>query len=88
MQTVTTSKGKTYKTLFASDTADGGRFLLQIEEEKRLLSEIAPEFEGIESIHVHDEDIGDKDFGGFPVLIGLERKGEGLLVKLERGDES
>lgn len=86
MQTVTTSKGKTYKTLFASDTIDGARFLMQIEEEKRLLSEIAPEFEGIESVHIHDEDIGDKDFGAYPVLIGLERKGDGLLVKLERGD--
>lgn len=85
MQTMTTSKGLSYRTLWASD-AMTTRFAGLIVDDDRLLSEIAPEFEGLESIHVEDDDLGGKDFGAFPDLISIERNSAGVMFKLERSD--
>ena len=84
VRTITTDKGKTYEVGYAwAPLMDGSCFIAM--QDARMLSEIAAEFEGLESIHYVDTDTGEYDFTGYTVLTGISRDGQGVKIKLAKG---
>ena len=56
-----------------------------LSDDLRLLSIIAAEFEGVESIHLDDPDVGENDFTGYTVLQQIDRTGKTVQMKLIKG---
>lgn len=84
MRTITTNTGKTYPVDYAwAPLMDGSCSIAM--QDARMLSEIAAEFEGLESIHYVDTDTGEYDFTGYTALTGISRDGQGVKIKLAKG---
>lgn len=80
-----TNNGNTYAVHWAA-VASTGHLLFQMNDE-RLLSVIAPEFEGLEWLKREDEDEGNKLFEGFTVLDSIKRVEPGVvLLSLAKGE--
>ena len=88
--TMQTSKGKTYDVNYAADIINTNRFRAEFAD-NRLLSEIAPEFEGCEWIKTSDPLTSDFEYEGYTELGAVERSGVNvriLLIKPERGGDA
>lgn len=80
-----TSKGNAYDVHWAA-VASTGYLLFQMDDE-RLLSVIAPEFEGLEWLKREDKDEGDKLYEGYSVLDSIKRVEPGaVLLSLRKGE--
>lgn len=81
---ITTDKGNSYECDFAyAPTYDGGCMIKMTDP--RPLSVIAPEFDGLESIHAVDPLAGESDFDGYNTLTAISRQpAEGVLIRLAK----
>jgi len=80
-----TSNGNAYTVHWAAVASTG--FLLFQMDDARLLSVIAPEFEGLEWLKREDKNEGDKLFEGFSVLDSIKRIEPGaVLLSLGKGE--
>jgi hypothetical protein len=80
MRTVTTKNGS-YNVNYAwAPLMDGSCEICM--NDTRLLSQIAPEFEGLDAIHFVDTDTGEYDYLGYTVLSGINRDSRGVHIKL------
>lgn len=72
MQILRTDKEKTYRIDFIAKSFNGNATLAM--SDNRLVSVIAPEFEGIEHMEYEDEDTGETgEFNGYSVLVSIIR---------------
>lgn len=72
MEILRTDKEKTYRIDFVAKSFNGNVTLAM--SDNRLVSEIAPEFEGIEHMEYEDEDTGETgEFNGYSVLVSIIR---------------
>lgn len=89
--TITTSRNKTYDAVYVDGpTRMSGTVMARIYD-NRPLSEIAPEFEGLESFERQDPNQGAKEWTGYTVLAGIrlirtkeENSREEVLVEMAR----
>lgn len=86
---ITTSKGKTLDANWAfGPTGESGSLMIELSD-KRHLSEVAADFEGIEKIEKTDETKPGvtEVYEGFTELVTLQRnkRNSSVLVKLEKG---
>lgn len=88
MITITTSKGKTYPVAYAWAPLWNGNCGIALAHDDRLLSEIAAEFEGLTTIHLHDPDgnPAEIDFDGYTELIQIQRSADAVQMTLAKGD--
>lgn len=87
---ITTSKGKTFDILFISSGASfRGKALIELEDD-RTLSEVAEDFEGVDTITKTDElrPGVSEVYSGYTRLISVQRNTETGTVRLmlEKGD--
>ena len=87
---ITTSKNKTFEIRFIGALLrNGNRMMIELED-ARALSEIAGDFEGLDTITKTDSTRPNEKtiFEGFTQLVGIQRnKGNGtVLLTLEKGD--
>lgn len=88
MQTITTSKGKTYEVDYAWAPLFDGSCRIAIHD-SRLISEIAPEFEELTSIHYSNPGTSEIDWIGYNKLIAVSMQGDSLVeIVLMRGDSA
>ena len=85
MRTITTDKGKTYPVEYAWAPLGDGSCGICLSDDSRLLSVIAEEFEGVENIHLVDQNVGESDFSGYTVLQQIGRTGKMVQMKLTKG---
>lgn len=72
MQILRTDKEKTYRIDFIAKSFNGNVTLAM--SDSRLVSVIAPEFEGIEHMEYEDEDTGETgEFNGYSMLVSIIR---------------
>lgn len=82
--TITTSREKTFDVDWAwGPVGERGQLMIQYADE-RLLSEIAKDFEGLESISRKDENEGNAMYTGYSRLVSIVRHGEKVQLALER----
>ena len=74
MRTITTDKGITYEVEYTWTMAGDDRTLSIALKDKRPLSQLAAEFEGLSRIHFVDEKTGEMDFLGYTRLVRMDRR--------------
>lgn len=84
--TLETSKGNTYQVGWVDAPAVTKHLHLQMTD-TRPLSEICPEFEGLDWLRRKDENQGDKLFEGYDTLISIRRTGADVILTIRKGDE-
>lgn len=89
---ITTSTGKTFDILFiSSGVYMGGRAMIELADE-RALSEVASDFEGVDTITKTDELLPgvSEVYSGYTRLISVQRNAETGTVRLmlEKGDDA
>lgn len=73
MATLTTDKGKTYSIHYVVCPTFDGSCVIRMNDD-RILSEIAPEFDGIHHMSYKNDDIGiDTEYNGYTELMGIFR---------------
>lgn len=70
MKTLTTNKGLTYEVDYAWAPLLDGTCRIQMIDD-RPLSVIAPEFEGLSSIHYSESSTGEYEYDGYDILSGI-----------------
>lgn len=85
---IKTSKGNEYQVDFIDGpTYTTGQVMLEYQDTRRL-SEIAPEFDGLERIDRWDENQGDKTYLGYTELMSISRVAEGsVLIAIGKGED-
>lgn len=81
MRTITLPNGKTYEVGYAWGPTRSGTFELSMKDERRL-PEIAAEFDGIDEINFHDDDVGDLVFRNFTRLTNIRERNNEILISL------
>lgn len=81
-----TSKGNEYDVLFVDGpTIISSHVMLKLQDD-RLLSTIAAEFEGCETMSRYSEDQGNKTFEGYTAVMSIARQADGaVLIALGKG---
>lgn len=86
--TITTSMGKTFNVDWAwAPVGSDKRLMIQYEDARRI-SEIAGDFDGLQSIIREDENEGDATYTGYSALVSVIRYGDKVQIALKRGDDS
>ena len=78
-----TSKGE-YQAFYAAVAGDGDLYA-EITD-TRPISQISPEFEGLETIERIDEIQGDETYIGYTQLVGVNLSSVGAMIHLKRGE--
>jgi len=77
---LTTSTGKTYDVYWIDGpTVTSGAVVLQMDDSRKL-SEIATEFEGVESLKRESETQGNKEWNGYTMLQRISRLDNGRVL--------
>lgn len=71
--TITTSRGKTFEAAWADTVRTTGDLLIEIEDDGRLLSAIALDFEGLDAVTRTAEGQAEIQYDGYWVLAGMTR---------------
>lgn len=83
---ITTSEGKTYDAAYAWAPLLDGSCGISLQDE-RPLWKIAKEFDGLSGIHCVDTEAGlEYDFDGYTKLTKVERNGDNVTLRLEKGE--
>lgn len=82
---ITTSRNKTYDAVYVDGpTRMSGTVMARIYD-KRQISEIAPEFEGLERFTRQDPNQGAKEWNGYTQLVAVRRMTEtDVLIELAK----
>lgn len=85
--TITTNRGKTFDVNWAWAMKDSNRLMIELPD-KRSVSEIAEDFDGLTRIDRKSKEEGDKVYTGYTMLTRVIKDTEKgtALVTLERGD--
>lgn len=87
MMTVTTSKEQTFECENIFAPTRSGECVIQLRSE-RPLSEIATDFENVQSFHVVDPIFGEYDYNGYTKLISIVlHKSEMVTIRLVQSFE-
>lgn len=83
---LTTSKNKTYDVLWVyGPTIKSGKVMLEMED-KRPITEIASEFDGLEWLKRESKNEGDATYAGYSVLASIHRTDAGtVMIGLAKG---
>ena len=85
---LTTSKGHEYTVDWIDTVANDAEVFLQMAEERKL-SDIAPEFDGLDWLKREDANQGDKLFEGYSLLRSIKRVEPGIVIlSLEKAGEN
>lgn len=83
--TVTTDRGKTFEVNYAwGPVRSTGELMIELKEDARKISEIAADFEGVQTLKREDEHEGNMSFTGFTELRSITRgrKAGGVLLAI------
>lgn len=78
------TKNGEYQAFYAAVAGDGDLYA-EITD-TRPISQISPEFEGLETIERIDEIQGDETYTGYTQLVGVNLSSAGAMIHLRRGD--
>ncbi len=73
-----------YQAFYAAVAGDGELYAEIVDT--RPISQISPEFEGLETIERIDEIQGDETYTGYTQLVGVNLSSAGAMIHLKRGD--
>lgn len=71
--TITTSRGKTFEASWAETVRTTGELLIDISDDGRLLSSLALDFEGIDSVTRTEDGQTPVQYEGYSILAGMTR---------------
>jgi hypothetical protein len=85
---LTTSKGHAYEVDWIDTVANNAEAFMQMADD-RTLSDIVPEFDGLEWMKREDAHQGDKLFEGYSVLKSIKRVEPGIVIlSLEKAGDN
>lgn len=81
-RTIETSNGKTYTVDYCYGPTIDGSCALQIHDDRRV-SQIAPEFDHLQQIILHETGMEDRVYGGYSQLVEIGKVSTGVIrIKL------
>lgn len=81
MRTITLPNGNTYEVKYAWGPTYRGTCEISFNDDRRLPA-IAEEFDGIDTINFHDDDVGDLVFKNFTKLVSITERNNEILISL------